>query len=80
MKKIILVLALLISSVAMARVFEERNVTNSGQPIVRYYNAGSYPVSCYYRDSSGYYYLFVLRSKQYSMWIPVRGAYESACK
>jgi len=80
MRKLLLVVALFVSSVAFAQAIIPQQANNNfGQPFVRLYNNTPSYVSCVIRDQFNYY-TFSISPHTYSMWYPVHGAYRWQCK
>lgn len=80
MKKFLLIILLLLSSVVFANNVLERHARNNfGQPIIQFYNDTPHYVSCYYRTQHGFY-SFSLAPRQTSRWFRIINTYEWRCR
>lgn len=78
-KFLIILLTCLLSFSVYAQVRSQTAVSNTGTPIIRFFNPYPFSVGCEFRDSNAGYFTFVIPPRSFTMWYPMYGRIEWKC-
>ncbi len=77
--RILLLVLVFVSSLAWGNgVWEDHTMNQRGEPLIRFHNNTSYPVSCYYRDQVNFF-TFIIQPMGITPWLFQYGRYQWEC-